>query len=113
MAAEPKPCPLCGGQAYATHTVNGTQMFRVGCVSCGLELKAAWYRDSDRPTKDILALWNTRVEEPTPPRVPQEERYHRALERIAALEECQCAHDDENCCERVGEPCAVCIASVA
>lgn len=58
---EPKPCPLCGGKAYATRTVNGTQMFNVGCASCGLELKAAWYRGEDKPTKDILALWNTRA----------------------------------------------------
>ena len=56
-----KPCPFCGGPAYATRTVNGTQMFKVGCASCGIELKAAWYRDEIEPTKDIVKLWNTRA----------------------------------------------------
>lgn len=60
------PCPLCGGPAYATRTVNGTQMLHVGCAPCGLELKAAWYRDQDAPTKDIVSLWNTRAESAAP-----------------------------------------------
>jgi hypothetical protein len=60
--APPKGCPFCGGKAYATRSVNGTQMFHVGCAACGVELKAAWYRDQDQPTKDILALWNTRAD---------------------------------------------------
>lgn len=54
-------CPFCGGKAYATRTVNGTQMFKVGCAECGIELKAAWYRDEDKPTKDLIGLWNTRA----------------------------------------------------
>jgi hypothetical protein len=62
----PKACPLCGGEAYAYCTVNGTQMFKVGCAACGLELKAAWYRDQDKPTKDILTLWNTRADSGVP-----------------------------------------------
>lgn len=62
----PSNCPFCGGPAYATRTVNGTQMFHVGCPSCGVEMKAAWYRGADKPTKDILALWNRR----SPSRAP-------------------------------------------
>jgi Lar family restriction alleviation protein len=58
---ELKPCPFCGGNSYATRTVNGTQMFKVGCAACGIELKAAWYRDEDQPTKDLVGLWNTRA----------------------------------------------------
>lgn len=27
-------CPFCGGKAYATRAVNGTQMFYVGCAVC-------------------------------------------------------------------------------
>jgi hypothetical protein len=60
-AQEPLACPFCGGRAYATRTVNGTQMFKVGCASCGIEMKAAWYRDEPAPTKDILSLWNQRT----------------------------------------------------
>jgi hypothetical protein len=60
-AQEPLACPFCGGRAYATRTVNGTQMFKVGCASCGIEMKAAWYRDEPTPTKDILSLWNQRT----------------------------------------------------
>lgn len=56
-----RPCPFCGKTPYITRTVNGTQMFKVGCASCGVELKAAWYRGEDAPTRDILTLWNTRV----------------------------------------------------
>jgi hypothetical protein len=67
---EPLPCPLCGGPAYATRTVNGTQMFKVGCPSCGIELKAAWYRDQDQATKDILTLWNTRSAALSPAQAP-------------------------------------------
>jgi Lar family restriction alleviation protein len=59
---EAEPCPFCGGPAYVTRTVNGTQMFKVGCTTCGVEMKAAWYRDQPKPTKDILALWNRRAE---------------------------------------------------
>lgn len=58
---QPLPCPLCAGPAYAFWSVNGEQMFKVGCPPCGLELKAAWYRGTDKPTKDILTLWNTRL----------------------------------------------------
>jgi len=60
-AQEPLACPFCGGRAYATRTVNGTQMFKVGCASCGIEMKAARYRDAATPTKDILSLWNQRT----------------------------------------------------
>ena len=60
MSPTPNLCPLCDGPAYATRTVNGTQEFKVGCPSCGIELKAAWYRGEEAPTKDILSLWNNR-----------------------------------------------------
>lgn len=56
-----KECPFCGGQPYETRTVNGTQMYKIGCASCGIEFKAAWYRDADTPTKNIKICWNTRV----------------------------------------------------
>lgn len=56
-----RACPLCGSNAYAYRAVDGTQMFKVGCAACGIELKAAWYRDQEQPTKDIVALWNTRA----------------------------------------------------
>jgi hypothetical protein len=73
-AQEPLACPFCGGRAYATRTVNGTQMFKVGCASCGIEMKAAWYRDAATPTKDILALWNQRAALPSAPASPQTPR---------------------------------------
>jgi hypothetical protein len=49
-----------GGQPYFTRAVNGTNMI---CAQCGLELKAALVMvtpTEERPTKDILAIWNTR-----------------------------------------------------
>jgi hypothetical protein len=55
------PCPFCGGKPYETRTVNGTEMYLVGCASCGIELKAAWYRGEPRPTKNIAGLWNRRA----------------------------------------------------
>lgn len=85
----PQPCPFCGGTPYVTRTVNGTQMFKVGCVSCGVELKTAWYRGEDQPTKDILTLWNTRAAAPVVQPVAQE--YFDACYVEARLDEALCA----------------------
>ena len=54
-------CPFCGGKPYETRTVNGTQMYLIGCSPCGFEIKAAWYRGEAKPTKDIAGLWNRRA----------------------------------------------------
>jgi Lar family restriction alleviation protein len=54
------PCPFCGCKPYSTRTVNGTEMFKVGCIACGFEFKAAWYRNDEKPTRDLVAAWNTR-----------------------------------------------------
>lgn len=75
-------CPFCGGKAYATRAVNGTQMFYVGCAVCGVELKAAWYRDQDKPTKDLVALWNTRALLSAVPRPGEDDRPLRDLRRV-------------------------------
>jgi Lar family restriction alleviation protein len=61
-----KPCPFCGSKPYETRTVNGTEMYLIGCSSCGIEMKAAWYRGEPKSTKDIAALWNRRYPDETP-----------------------------------------------
>ncbi len=35
------------------------------------------------------------------------------LQKIAAIQECDCECDDENCCAKVGEPCPECYAKAA
>ena len=57
------PCPFCGGQAYYTQSVNGSQMHYIGCSSCGIAFKA---QETGGPgfvklTKDIVAAWNKRA----------------------------------------------------
>lgn len=76
----PAPCPFCGGLSYATRTVNGTQMFSVGCASCGVEFKAAWYRGEEQPSKDIIAAWNQRA-----PSVPRDDTAPTFAEESEAL----------------------------
>ena len=36
------------------------------------------------------------------------ERAREALRVIAVWQPCGCAHDNENCCAKVAEPCATC-----
>jgi hypothetical protein len=55
-------------------------MFYVRCSGgCGIELKAAWYRDDEAPTKDIVSLWNSR---PTAHRAVPREPDPQALRDI-------------------------------
>lgn len=58
---ELKECPFCGGKAYYTETVNGTEMVRVGCATCGVSMKAFKPRN-EPPSKDIVAAWNQRYQ---------------------------------------------------
>src|SRR5688572_33237199 len=71
---QPRPmlreCPLCpgGGKPYFTRAVNGTNMIYVGCSRCGLELKAALVMvtpTKEQPTKNIVAVWNSRPDPAT------------------------------------------------
>lgn len=101
----PLPCPFCGADAYVYRSVNGEQMFKVGCSSCGVELKAAWYRGEDTPTKDILALWNTRAALPAPPlpeaAAPQEKYAKETAAEVSSLHSWAPVPDDDNS-RRVG-----------
>ena len=64
-ATDLKPCPFCGGQAYYTRSVNGSQMHYVGCSTCGFEFKAQEVHHADTSldclTRDIVAAWNQRA----------------------------------------------------
>ena len=64
---ELKPCPFCGGAAYFTASVNGSNMIYAGCSPCGIAVKAQLiYEPSGwKPTKDVCAIWNQRGDETT------------------------------------------------
>jgi hypothetical protein len=54
------PCPFCGGEAYKTESVNGSNMVYVGCSPCGIAFKAQKDCTNGILTKDIVAAWNQR-----------------------------------------------------
>jgi hypothetical protein len=55
------PCPFCGGKAYYTESVNGSNMAYVGCTVCGISAKAARTGfNLSEWTRDLKLVWNTR-----------------------------------------------------
>lgn len=68
--------------------------------------------------KDLLKLCELAAA-PLVPLEPEARRLREALERIKVGQlnsghtVCDCTHDDENCCEKVGEYCPQCIAAAA
>lgn len=58
------PCPFCGREPYRTETVNGTNMLKIGCSDCGVEIKAAkiFYPGRTEWSRDLEAVWNRRYE---------------------------------------------------
>lgn len=59
-----KPCPFCGGPAYYTKSVNGSNMVYAGCGVCGIRFEAQKiYTGHDEVTMDVKAAWNRRAGE--------------------------------------------------
>jgi transcription elongation factor Elf1 len=58
-----KSCPFCGGKAYKTESVNGSNMVYVGCGPCGVHFKAQKDGTNGVLSKDVVAYWNTRAAE--------------------------------------------------
>ena len=83
---ELKRCPFCGGEAYFTKSVNGSNMIYVGCSPCGIQFKALnVYQPNGewQPTKDVIAAWNHRSPPPRPIRVLTE--HQKAVEEAAGM----------------------------
>lgn len=65
MTAIPlKECPFCGYKPFYSVSVNGTNLIRIGCSTCGIVMNTCNLGNAEnpKPSDDIVAKWNTRQE---------------------------------------------------